>query len=131
DNVLILTGRTVSLSSNITTRCMNVTINGSGFIDMSTYSFTNGLSMLDGDGTLKLASVNFPAIVTNTFVNSGGGTVEYYNSASFTIPVAQTTYCNLNINCSGQTVTQLNNLTLNGNLWVKNGTFQINDNTAT
>ncbi len=131
DNVVILAGRTVSLPSNITTLSLNVTINSSGFIDMGGYSFTNGLSTLTGSGTIRLSSVNFPTVVTNTFVNSGGGTVEYYNSSSFTLPVAQTTYNNLTINCSGQTATQLSNLTLNGNLLVSSGTFRINDNTAT
>ncbi len=130
DNVVILAGRTVSLSTNITTASMKMTINSAAFVDMSTYSYTNGLSSLSGQGTLRLASVNFPSIATNTFVNANGGTVEYYNSASFTIPVAQTTYNHLTINCPGQTVTQLNNLTLNGNLLIRNGTYQINDNTA-
>ena len=130
DNVYILAGRTVSLSANITTKSMNVTINSSGFVDMSTYSFTNGLAALNGQGYLRLASVNFPSVVNNTFVNAGGGTVEYYNAASFTLPGTQTTYNNLSINCSGQTATQTMNLTLNGNLLVSSGTFQINDNTS-
>ena len=40
DNVIILTGRTVSLTSDITVRCLNLTINSSGFLNMSTFSFT-------------------------------------------------------------------------------------------
>ena len=130
DNVVILAGRTVTLTTNITTQDMNLTINNSGFVDMSTYSFSNGLTTLSGQGTLRLASVNFPTVATNTLINSGGGTIEYYNASSFTIPVAQTTYNNLTINCAGQTATQIVNLTLNGNLLVKSGTFQINDNTS-
>ncbi len=130
DNAVILAGRTVSLSSNITTQSMNVTINSSGFLDMATYSFSNGLASLSGEGTLRLSSVSFPTITSNTFINAGGGTVEYYNAASFTLPVAQTTYNNLTINCSGQIATQTMNLTLNGNLLVSSGTFQINDNTT-
>lgn len=129
DNVYILAGRTVSLSSNITTASMNLTINNSGFVNMSTYSFTNWLASLSGEGTLQLASVNFPSVVSNTFVNAGNGTVEYYNASSFTLP-SQATYNNLTINCSGQTATQTINLTLNGNLVVNSGTFQINDNTT-
>lgn len=129
DNVYILAGRTVSLSSNITTKSMNLTINSSGFVDMSTYSFTNSFTTFGGQGTLRLASVNFPTIISNTFVNAGGGTVEYYNSTSFTLP-SQTIYNHLTINCSGQIATQTNNLTLNGNLLISSGTFQINDNTT-
>jgi hypothetical protein len=128
DNVVILPGRTVTLTTDVTAQCGNLTINNSGFVDMTTFSFTNGLAALSGDGTLRLASANFPAVVANTFVNAGGGTVEYYNASSFSLPVAQTTYNNLTINTPGQVATQLMNLTLNGNLLVKSGTFQINDN---
>ncbi|AYB32672.1 hypothetical protein D4L85_19750 [Chryseolinea soli] len=131
DNVVILTGRTVSMTSNITAQLLNLQIDGGGFVDMSTFSFTSGLSTLSGQGTVRLASINFPTIAANTFINAGGGTVEYYNAASFALPVAQTTYNNLTINCAGRTATQLMNLTLNGNLLVKAGTFQINDNTST
>ncbi len=131
DNVVILTGRTVSLSSNIAVQLLNLQIDGGGFVDMSTFSFASGLSTLSGQGTLRLASVNFPVVASNTFFNAGGGTVEYYNAASFTLPVAQTTYNNLTINCAGRTATQLMNMTLNGNLLVKSGTFQLNDNTST
>ncbi len=130
DNVVILTGRTVTLTGNVTTQDMNLTINSSGFLDMSTFNFSNGLTTLGGQGTLRLASVNFPSIITNTFINSTGGTVEYYNTSSFTLPATQTTYNNLTINCTGQIATQLMNMTLNGSLLVKSGTFQINDNTS-
>jgi hypothetical protein len=130
DNVVILPGRTVTVTGNITTQDLNLTINSSAYLDLSTFSFSNGLTTLAGQGSLRLASTNFPTIVTNTFVNSGGGTVEYYNASSFTLPVAQTIYNNLTINSAGQVATQLMNLTLNGNLLVKSGTFQINDNTS-
>ncbi len=130
DIVVILTGRTVTLTADVTTPNLELNINEGGILDMSTYGFTNTLSELDGQGTLKLASVNFPAVTTNNFVNTGGGITEYYNSANFTLPVAQTTYNTLRINAPGVTATQLNNLTLNGDLHVVNGTYQINDNTA-
>ncbi len=131
DNVTILSGRTVSISTNITTSSLNLTINSGGFLDMSTFAFTNGFSTLAGQGTIRLASVSFPAASSNTFVSASGGTVEYYNSASFTLPSAQTTYNNLNINVTGFIATQLSNITLNGSLHIKNGTYQINNNTAT
>ena len=130
DNVIILTGRTVSLPANITTSCMNVTINSGGILDMSTYGFTNGLTALAGQGTLRLASISFPVVASNTFVALGGGTTEYYNSGNFTLPSAQVIYNNLTINTVGVIATQLSNITLNGNLYIKNGTLQINDNAA-
>jgi hypothetical protein len=130
DVVVILDGRTVNLPGNIASAGLEVNINSGGIIDMAAYGFTAGLAELNGQGTLKLASVNFPTATINTFVNIEGGTTEYYNVANFTLPVAQTTYNNLRINAPGFIGTQLNNLTLNGNLHVKQGTFQINDNTA-
>ncbi|HCT30353.1 MAG TPA: hypothetical protein DIW31_06390, partial [Bacteroidales bacterium] len=130
DVVVILTGRTVSLPADIATSGLDVTINAGGYLNMSTYQFTSGLEALRGQGTLKLASINFPTVTTNTLVNTGGGTVEYNNATNFNLPVAQTTYNNLTINAPGVVATQMNNLTLNGNLYVKQGTYRINDNTA-
>ena len=98
---------------------------------MATYGFTAGLAELKGQGTLKLASTSFPTAVVNTFVNAGGGTTEYNNTANINLPVTQTTYNNLRINTPGFTATQMNNLVLNGDLHVKQGTYRINDNTAT
>jgi len=106
DNVVILTGRTVSLPAIITTQNLNVTINGGGTLDLSTYSFSNGLTSLSGQGTLQLASSSFPLVATNTFVAVNGGTTEYYNSSDFTFPVTQTTYNNLTINAPTVIATQ-------------------------
>ena len=129
DNVVILSGRTVSLSSNITTLNLNITINSGGFLNLSTFSFSNGLLSLAGQGILQLASTvadNFPAvpIPTNTFILAGGGTTEYDASVTMT----QATHNNLTINAAGGTVLdKIATLLLNGNLLVKQGTFKIND----
>ena len=130
DKVVILSDRTVSLSADITTQNLDITIDAGGFLDQSIYSFTNGIYALRGQGTIKLASVNFPVSVINTFINSGGGTTEYNNISDFTLPAAQTTYNNLTINTPGFVATQLSNITLNANLYVKSGTFQINNNVS-
>jgi len=133
DVVYILPGRTVTLPSDISFRNLDITIEAGGYLDMSTFKFTNTLKALSGEGTLLLASVNFPTVTTNSFINAGGGTTEYYNSGNFTLPSTQLTYNNLNINTSSSnyTATQLSNLTLNGNLSIKNGIFRINDNSST
>ena len=130
DKIEILTGGTVSLSSDIATQGLDITIDGGGYLDLTTHQFASILSALRGQGTLKLASVNFPSATINSFINAGGGTTEYNNSANFTLTVAQSTYNNLTINAPGFTATQLSNLILNGNLYVKNGTFRINDNAS-
>jgi hypothetical protein len=128
DFVVILPGRTVSIPANITTSGLDVTIESGGFLDLSTYQFTAGFSKLSGQGTLAISSNIFPTpITTNNFILSGGGTTEYRTSIN--LP-SQATYNNLSINAGGIIVTQTLDLTLNGNLYVKNGTFRINDNTA-
>lgn len=130
DKVIILSGRTVSLAGDIITKAIDISINAGGFLDQNIYRFTNGIYALRGQGTIKLASVNFPVTVINTLINAGGGTTEYDNTSDFTLPAAQTTYNNLTINTSGSVATQLSNITLNANLYVKGGTFQINNNVS-
>ncbi len=128
DIVIILSGRTVNLPTNIATTGLEVNIAGGGFLYLSTWQFTSGLSKLSGQGTLAISSGIFPTpITTNTFILAGGGTTEYRTTIN--LP-SQPIYNNLTINASGITVTQTIDLTLNGNLHVKNGTFRVNDNTA-
>ena len=127
DKVVILSGRTVSLSADVTDQNLDVTINAGGILDQTTFRFTNNLAALRGDGILKLSSSNFPGTVINTFVSTDGGTTEYNNNGSMS--ATQAVYYNLIIRSAG-TVTQVNNISLNGNLDVKQGTFRINDATA-
>lgn len=129
--VVILTDRTVTLTQNVAESGLAVTLVSGAFLDQATYRFTSGLASLSGQGTFRLASANFPAVTANTFVDTGGGTVEYYNSSNFTLPAAQAVYNNLVINTSGAIATQLSSLTVNDNLDIKSGTFRINDNTST
>ena len=128
--VVILPSRTVTLPADIATPNLKVNINDGGILNMATYSFTSGLAALNGQGTLSLASVNFPTATTNTFVSAGGGTTEYKNAANFTLPTTQTAYNNLRINALGVVATQMSDITLNGNLYIKQGTYRINDNTT-
>jgi hypothetical protein len=130
-SVVILTDRTVSLDRDVTESGLSITLSTGAVMDLSSYSITGTLTSLSGQGTLRLASVNFPAATTNTLVNSGGGTVEYYNSTGFTLPAAQGTYNNLVINTSGATATQLSNITVNGSLVIRSGNYRINNNTGT
>ena len=129
DKVVILSGRTVTLTANVAEQNLDVTINNGGILDQSTFAFTNasGLAALKGGGVLKLSSPNFPAATLNTFVTTDAGTTEYNNNGSMS--ATQAIYYHLVIRTPG-IVTQLNNITLNGNLDVKQGTFQINDATA-
>ncbi len=131
DAVVILPSRTVTLRhGNVSSTALDITIQASGTLDDSIYTFTSTLSALRGKGTLKLKTNSFPEATVNTFVNSGGGTVEYYNTVNFVLPATQTTYNNLTINCPGVIATQTGNLTINGNLKIQSGTFQINDGSS-
>lgn len=135
DRVVVLTGRTITLTADVADKNLDVTIDNGGFLDMGAYKFTGtptNLLALRGQGTLKLASSSFPTAPTNTLVLAGGGTVEYNNSASFDLPLAQATFNNLTINTDVAAVaTQKNNLTVFGNLYVKQGNFKINDDAST
>ncbi len=132
DVVVILSSRTVSLSANILTTGLDITINSGGILNLGAHQFTNTLAALRGSGSLQLSSANFPAATINSFVLAGGGTTEYRNGAGFTLPVSQGTYNNLNINLTGNGLiaSQLSNITLNGNLTVSRGVYQINDGSA-
>jgi hypothetical protein len=132
DFVVILSGRVVNLSENVTSTGLEITIDPGAFLNMGSHTFTNTIDALRGKGTLQLASAAFPNVTTNTFVEAGQGTVEYNNSADFTLPVAQHTYNNLTINTGiGIIATQLGNMQINGNLNIKQGIFRINNHSAT
>ena len=128
---MILTDRTVYLTADVPTEGLLLTVESGGFLDMAGYMFTQPISKLQGEGTIKLASDHFPTVVANTFVNAGGGTVQYCAPYSFTLPTYQTVYNNLVINTAGNVALQMTDITLNGNLEVKSGTYQINDASST
>jgi hypothetical protein len=130
DILVILPSRIVTLDADVTTTGLNITIGESGTLNAGPFRFTSGLEALAGQGIYRLSSASFPATATNTFITHGGGTVEYCNPSAFDLPL-QPEYNNLNINTSGITATQLNDLTINGNLNVMSGGFRINDGTNT
>lgn len=88
------------------------------------------LGTVKGQGTLKLASAEFPRGTFNTFVSAGGGTIEYNNAADFIMPTGRTIYNNLVINLSAtnRIATLGSNLTVNGDFAINRGTFQIGNN---
>lgn len=130
DAVVVLPSRTLTLAGNIDNTGLSITIQPGGTFDASSFSFSNPLAGFSGQGTYRLSSANFPSAVINTFTVAGGGTVEYYNGVNFILPASQTSYFNLIINCAGFSATQLNNLTINGNLSVLTGIYRINDDNA-
>ena len=127
DKVVILSGRTVSLSADIFTNNLDITINNGGFLDLGNFLFNNSLKALRGDGVLKLSTSSFPTVTTNTFVSTDGGTTEYNVNGDMSL--TQALYYHLTINSAG-TVVLTSDITLNGNLNVKQGVFQINNAVA-
>jgi fibronectin-binding autotransporter adhesin len=121
DQLVVLAGRTVSLSANVVTTGHNVNINNGGILDLSTFTITT-ITLLEGEGTLRIGASYFPTATTNNFITVNGGTVEYYNfGAPTTLPATPTTYYNLTL--SNSTVT---NYTMNlGSALTVLGNFNI------
>lgn len=130
DIVVILASRLVNLPSNITTTGLDLTINSSGILDLAAFQFTNSLSALRGGGIVRTSSDILPGATINTFVDAGGGTTEFCNSSGFTLPASQSVYNNLVINLSNSSLiaTQINDITINGNLKIISGNYRINNN---
>jgi len=127
DEVVILSGRTVTLQADVTNQNLAIVINDGGVLDLSNFQFTNSLASLSGSGILKLATDAFPQATVNSFVNTDGGTTEY--NVDGPISSTQPVYYHLTINTSG-TARQVSDVSLNGDLRVTQGVFQINDATS-
>lgn len=127
DNVVILQGREVYLSTNINTKGLNININNGGVLDLKNYAFNEVVSILDGQGTLKLATNQMPNVALNYLVEPNGGTIEY-NVPDPAFELNNQPYYNnlvFNLPNSNNTATLVNNLTVFGNLTVQRGTFKI------
>lgn len=134
DNIVVLNSYTVTLTADVATTDHNITVESGGILDMAGYMFTGGLSGLAGSGSIKTSYTSggtgyFPTTITNTFVDSGGGTYIYQPVADINLP-SQATYNNLTIAATGShVVTMKNDLVVNNNLTINDGTFRINDAT--
>lgn len=131
DRVVILNGRTVAATANVY-NVLSVQINEGGTLDLGNYT-TQSFTVVRGQGVVRLSSSSFPTGDWTNFVSAGGGTVEYYNGASFNFSTGQTTYNNLIVNLSGSTLisTLVNDMVVNGNLTIKRGELQVNNNSTT
>ncbi len=129
EKVVIKNGKTVTMNLN-SIHCSDLTVDGT--LDFGT---TTGhtFDVIRGEGIIKLAADNFPSYTDcSQFVDPGQdlGTVEFYR-ASYNVSNAYTFY-NVVVNLStGNTLTLLNDLQVNGDLRVRQGSLSINDNSAT
>lgn len=135
DNVVILNGRVVTIPTGTTGRTVaSVTIQEGAILDLTNTTGHNFGAQLNGSGILRLSTSTFPNFAAGSFVQAGGGTVEYYNIGTFTF--SQITYNNLKITLNNNTneaifATTTNPLTINGNLIIEQGIFRINNNSNT
>ncbi len=129
DNVVILNGRSVYITANNLT-VASLEIKEGGTLDLRATTGHNFGNVL-GQGLLRLQTNNFPLGTFTSFVSATGGTIEYYNTASFNF--SQLIYNNLVINLSANNLvsTVAGNMTINGDLTIIRGRFQINNGTAT
>lgn len=128
DEVVVLSGRTVTVP---TPSKNNKKLTVIGTLDLGTTT-GHSFATINGTGRIRLAADNFPSGDATDFITAGQGegTVEYYG-ATRDLNIARTFY-NVEINATtGNTITLLKDYTISGDLTVTNGTFQINNATAT
>ncbi len=128
DNVVILNGKSVTVTTN--SKAVNtLTIDGILVLGNTT---GHSATTIAGSGRIRTRGDNYPTVTNNHFANAGtGGTVEV-NGTSFTFGTNRT-FNNLQVNLESadQTLVVASNLTLNGNLVIEGGKFQIGDNSST
>jgi hypothetical protein len=130
DKVVIKSGKNVNMNLN-NIHCSLLQVDGR--LDLNT-STGHTFDVIKGNGRILMAADNFPSFTDMSDFNTAGqgeGTVVYYGSADYSLSTPYTFY-NMEVNMStGNTVTLLTDYTVNGYLRVLNGTFKINDNSAT
>jgi hypothetical protein len=127
DEVVVLSGKTVSVTSN---NKVNRSLTVTGTLDLGTTT-GHSFSTISGSGLIRLAGDNFPAGVATGFTSpgQGEGTVEFYGN-SRNLSNSRTFY-NVNVNMTaGNTLTLLTDYVINGNLTLASGIFSINNTTA-
>ncbi|MBN2214140.1 MAG: hypothetical protein JW723_07840 [Bacteroidales bacterium] len=129
DNVVILSGRYVTVSTSAKTNNI-LTVTGS--LDFTT---TTGhtFSEIRGSGSICLAEDNFPAGTATHFITEGQGegTVVYYGTGD-TLTTARTFYhVEIDMDNATDTLVLRADYTINGNLTITKGALQINDATTT
>lgn len=145
DNVVILNGRTVTLTQNVTQTGQSITINSGGILDLDNF-VVQELVALSGAGVLRTRNVvsgspnvaYFPTVTTNDFITASGGTVVFYQQGDVTLPTSIPTYRNLTVrNTSGNnyTFTQASDITIFGDLFLDKQstgllTLQLGNNTT-
>ncbi len=128
DRVIILNSRTVTTTAN-GENVLSVQINEGGILDLGTFT-SHDFTVIRGKGLVRLQTSLFPSGDWSNFVSEGGGTIEYYNTSGFTFSQLVYNHLIINLSTSAVVATLTGNMTINGNLTITNGKFQINDGTS-
>ncbi len=148
DNVVITPGRTVNMAPDDGNSFTNndpvddplddivlVSMTVNGVLNLGASS-GHDFNDIDGSGTIIISGEdgtggdNFPDGDVSDFANaSTGGSVTVQGSNDVNLNVART-FNNIEINLTGSTAILSENYTINGDLTVENGTFQISDGTS-
>ncbi|WP_456461644.1 LamG-like jellyroll fold domain-containing protein [Reichenbachiella sp.] len=137
DIVTILSGKTVTVGNgDMSGTLSRLVVNGT--LDFGSSTGHGTVTELEGSGTIRLSDDILPTITDGSvFTNagSGAGTVEYYGSSDVTLTSASglTSFYNLvlNFNSSAQHLILTSDITVNNNLTITRGDFQINDASTT
>ncbi|MDN5199954.1 DUF4347 domain-containing protein [Fulvivirgaceae bacterium BMA10] len=130
DIVVITSGRTVTVQSstnNLTIGSITIT----GNLDLTT-STGHNFGTIRGSGRILMSADNFPGGNATHFVtkDQGEGTV-VYQGGGHSLSTDRTFYnVEVDMDATNDIVTLLSDYTINGNLTVKQGIFQINNNSA-
>ncbi|MFC2138655.1 hypothetical protein ACFLTE_10800, partial [Bacteroidota bacterium] len=128
DTVYILNGSTITAAfDDISTAYLELRSGAS--LDVGTTTGHN-FNSINGPGQIWIASNNFPDGDTTDFITQG--TVKYYGTGTYNIST-QPAYYNLEIemDVATDTIAMLDSLTINNDLTITQGIFQINDNAST
>lgn len=131
-NVVIKTGITITVPVKVPALVLNCgTLTHDGRLDFGTTSGHSFSSIL-GSGRILLKGDNFPSGNATHFITKGQGegTVVFQGN-SFSLTNART-YYNVEVEMtSGQILTLASNITINGNLSLISGTFNVGNNATT
>jgi fibronectin-binding autotransporter adhesin len=125
DNVTILDGRTITITSNDDS-VQSLEIQAGGILDLGSTTSHN-FGTVSGMGKLRLSSITFPSGTFTDFLSSSGGTVELYDVTG-DLPATIDTMNNLELTTSGADVyTLTHQLILNGYLTINSGTLTLDN----
>ncbi|WP_282037815.1 hypothetical protein [Saccharicrinis aurantiacus] len=130
DNIVIHSGKTVSIQqSDGLVICKRVTV--SGRLDLTNTSIINSFSEIRGAGRILLASDSFPLGDASHFNSEAGKGTVVYEGGSYSLNSSYTFYnLEVNLDNSSNTITLLNDYTLQNSLIINSGNLSINDNAS-